>query len=424
MRGYKYNILLSLVFLLLVLGSIFVLFNTGSDLAITIILIFIPVMIGISFLIRYLVTVRKRSIREQVMERDIRGIANRYKEHMRILQDLEDKYRISTEEFRADLQKVKEGLYELGCEVTGRLRIDRARLRKVVFSDVEWLNKLFDEITERQGLILYSRARARCEEYLKSLEELKLAGYEAINVQIEQMVGKLEDTSVMDAGVLELAMYLNEVSSLIEEALSVCVRTATDLEVVARERAGADTARVRTDIKLVERNIEHGNYENAMEILKGVIKRLSKALTAEFERYRANAIALVSIVLTESGREDEEAIALGARIEGCKKPSQMLELLKHGAALKSLSVVRLEDIYKRIFELESELRAANPGTDLYPVEYWQDYKMNEIDELKALLRDDERMDEFVRRYRQLASDAYSRLKYDSERLEYIKLRNG
>jgi hypothetical protein len=103
----RYRIIVPLVFLVLIALGIFILFNTGSDLAITIILLFIPAMIGVSFLVRYLVTVRKRGITERVMERDVMRIADRYGEERRILYDFEHKYGISTREFMDELSKVK-----------------------------------------------------------------------------------------------------------------------------------------------------------------------------------------------------------------------------------------------------------------------------------------------------------------------------
>ncbi|MBK5191316.1 MAG: hypothetical protein JJE19_07470, partial [Methanosarcinales archaeon] len=174
MRGYR--ILIPLVFLALIALGIFLLFNTGSDLAITIILLFIPAMVVVSFLVRYLVTVKKRSVRERVMERDVMQIADRYIEEMRILYDFENKYEVSTKEFREELSKVKEGLLELGCEVDGRIRIDKAKLRKVVFADVEWASKLFEGIKDRHEVVLYSRMIDKCRDYVVSLKELESSG--------------------------------------------------------------------------------------------------------------------------------------------------------------------------------------------------------------------------------------------------------
>ena len=76
----RHNILFPVVLLGLIALGIFILSSTGSDLAITIILVFIPTMIGAAFLVRYLVTVRKGSVREKVMTRDIEGVANQYVE--------------------------------------------------------------------------------------------------------------------------------------------------------------------------------------------------------------------------------------------------------------------------------------------------------------------------------------------------------
>ena len=411
------SILVPLAFLALIAIAIFILFNTGSDLAITIILIFIPAMIGVSFLVRYLVAVRKRSVREQVMERDIRAIANRYMEEMRILRDFEEKYRISTKEFRTDLEKVKDGLSELGCKITGQLRMNSAQLRRVVFADVEWVDKMLHEITERHEMVLCSRLKDRCNEYLIALRELRKVGLD-ISPQIEQMEKKLEDMGMdIEMELLELAMFMNEVVSLIEESLWICVKSAMELEAIARERVNADTARVRTDIKLAEHSIEHGNYDNAVELLKNVVVQLSAMLSDEFERYKADVLVLAGVAAEIS--DDAEVKELKDRIEGCMLPSQMPKLLGYGKSLMELTVALLEKLYKQIFELETEIQAENPGTDAYPVEYWSRDKLSEIEELRAIAKE-ESTDVFVRRYRLLASDALSRLSYDSERLKYIR----
>ena len=421
MKGYR--IFIPLALLALIALGIFILFNTGSDLAITIILIFIPAAIGVSFLVRYLVTVRKRSIREKVMERDIEGIANRYVEQMRILYDFEDKYAISTKEFRNELEKVKEGLFELGCEVNGRIRIDRAKLRKVVFADVEWVIKMFEGIKDRHEVVLYSRMIDKCRAYLGSIKELENAGYENIRGQIERMESKIRESEGVEVDSLELSMFMNGVASILEEALRICLRDAHSLEVEGRESARADTARIRTDIKIVEHSVEHGNYENASKVLKSVIERLVGVLKDAFEMYKAHALELTTVVVEISDKEEEkkEIEEMRKGIEECMLPSQMRKLRGHDDALIKKSISALKAVYNEIFKIEEEILKESPTTEVYPVEYWTRDKMGEIEELRSMLTSAASdIKGFIHRYRLLASDAHSRLMYDSERLKYIK----
>jgi len=316
------------------------------------------------------------------MERDIEGIANRYAEQMRILYDFEDKYAISTKEFRNELEKVKEGLFELGCVVNGRIRIDRAKVRKVVFADVEWVVKMFEGIKDRHEVVLYSRMIDKCRDYLGSIKELENAGYENIRGQIERIESRTRESEGVEVDSLELSMFMNGVASILEEALRICLRDAYSLEVEGRESARADTARIRTDIKIVEHSIEHGNYENATKVLKGVIERLVES------------------------------------IEECMLPSQMRKLRGHGDALIRKSISALEEVYNGILEIEGEILKESPTTELYPVEYWARDKMGEIEELRSMSGSE--IKGFIHRYMLLASDAHSRLVYDSERLKDIK----
>lgn len=156
------KIFIPLAFLALIALGVVILFNTGSDLAITFILLFIPAVIALSFLVQYLVTARGKNIKEEVMERDITSIAERYTELIRTLYDFEDKYGPSTKEFRDDLGKVKDGLSRLGCEVNGKIRIDKPKIKKVAFADLDWLRKTFDGIRKRHEIILYSHALDKC----------------------------------------------------------------------------------------------------------------------------------------------------------------------------------------------------------------------------------------------------------------------
>ena len=423
MKGYR--IFIPLAFLALIVIGVLLLFALVpySDLAITIILIFIPAAIGVSFLIRYLVTVRKRSIKEKVMERDIEGIANRYAEQMRILYDFEDKYAISTKEFRNELGKVKEGLFELGCEVNGRIKIDRVKVRKVVFADVEWVIKMFEGIKDRHEVVLYSRMIDKCRAYLGSIKELENAGYENIRGQIERIESRTRESEGVEVDSLELSMFMNGVASILEEALRICLRDAHGLEVEGRESAKADTARIRTDIKIVEHSIEHGNYENATKVLKSVIERLTGVLKDAFERYKGETLELTNVVVEILDKEEDkkEVEEMRKGIEACMLPSQMRKLRGHGDALIRKSMSTLEVLYNKIFEIEGEIAKENPTTEVYPVEYWTKDKMGEIEELKSISKADIRG--FIHRYGLLASDAHSRLVYDSERLKYIKQKN-
>jgi cob(I)alamin adenosyltransferase len=102
-------------------------------------------------------------------------------------------------------------------------------------------------------------------------------------------------------------------------------------------------------------------------------------------------------------------------------PSQMRKLRGHGDALIRKSMSTLEVLYNKIFEIEGEIAKENPTTDVYPVEYWTKDKMGEIEELKSMLTSAASdIKGFIHRYRLLASDAHSRLMYDSERLKDIK----
>jgi hypothetical protein len=422
MRGYR--IIIPLAFLALLALSIFVLFNTGSDLAITIILLLIPALIGVSFLVRYLVTVRKKSITERVMERDVMQIANRYVEERRILYDFENKYGVSTKEFRDELSKVKEGLLELGCVVNGRVKIDRAKLRKVVFADVEWASKLFEGVKDRHEVVLYSRMIDKCLEYVARLNELEGAGYANIRAQIERLESKIGtgQGSTMDS--LELSLFMNDVASILDESLRICLRDAHSLEVEGREIANLDTARIRTDIKIVEHSMEHGNYENAARVLKSMIERLIALLKDAFDRYREDtlelAVAVSELLDTEADKKEVEAIKSG--IAGCTLPSQIVELRGYGETLIRKSVTTLETVYSTIFELEAEIAKENPPTAVYPVEYWTRDKMGAVEALKSASATE--LKGFIRRYRLLASDARSRVLYDAERLNEIKTTKG
>jgi len=419
-------IIVPLAYLALIALGIFILFSTGSDIAITSILILILATIVAAFLVRYLVTVRKRSIKEKVMERDIEGIANRYAEQMRILYDFEDKYAISTKEFRNELEKVKEGLFELGCVVNGRIRIDRVKVRKVVFGDVEWVIKMFEGIKDRHEVVLYSRMIDKCRDYLGSIKELENAGYENIRGKIEGIESRIIESEGVEVDSLDLSMFMNGVASILEEALRICLRDAHDLEVEGRESAKTDTSRIRTDIKIVEHSIEHGNYENASKVLKSVIERLVGVLKDAFERYKGEVLELINVVVEISDTEEEkkEVGEMRKSIEECMLPSQMRKLRGHGDALIRKSISALEAVYNKIFEIEGKILKENPTTEVYPVEYWARDKMGEIEELKSMLASaSSDIKGFIHRYRLLASDAHSRLMYDSERLKYIKANN-
>ena len=416
----RYRLIVPLVFLVLIAIGIFVLFNTGSDLAITIILLFIPAMVAVSFLVRYLVTVRKRGITERVMERDVMRIADRYGEERRILYDFEHKYGISTREFMEELSKVKEALLELGCEVNGRTKIDRVKLRKVVFADIEWANKLFEGIQDRHEVVLYSRMMDKCSEYLGQLKELEATGYPNVQSQIERLESKLRTGERIVVDSLELSLFMNDVGSILEEALRSALHEAHRLEVVGREIANVDTSRIRTDIKIVEHSIENGNYENAIRVLKSMIERLIALLKDAFEQYKAELLELTIAIsaLLDTSEDKAEVEALKTRIEACMSPSEIAQLREYGVALIRKSIATLETVYRRIFELEAEIAEANPPTEVYPVEYWSRNKMEEVEEIKSVSTTD--IKGFIRQYRLLAADAHSRMLYDAERLKRIQ----
>ena len=421
MRGYR--ILIPLVFLALIALGIFLLFNTGSDLAITIILLFIPAMVVVSFLVRYLVTVKKRSVRERVMERDVMQIADRYIEEMRILYDFENKYEVSTKEFREELSKVKEGLLELGCEVDGRIRIDKAKLRKVVFADVEWASKLFEGIKDRHEVVLYSRMMDTCRDYVGSLKELENAGYANIRGQVERMESTIRGGESMNVDSLELSIFMNEVVSILDETFRIGLRDAQSLETEGREIANLDTSRIRTDIKIVEHSMEHGNYENASRVLKSMIERLIALLKDPFDRYKEYTLELASAVAEISDNEEDkkEVEKIRKSIEECTVPSEIVTLHGYGDALVSKSITSLQTVYKEIFEIEEEIAKDNPSTEVYPVEYWTKDKMGEIEELTSISASN--IKDFIHRYRLLAADAHSRVHYDSERVKDIRANN-
>ncbi len=412
----RYRLIVPLIFLALIALGIFILFNTGSDLAITIILLFIPAMIAVSFLVRYLVAVRKRSITERVLERDVLQIADRYAEERRILYDFEHKYGISTSEFTEELSKVKDGLRELGCDVNGRTKLDRVKLRKVVFADIEWASNLFEEIKDRHEVVLYSRMMDKCAEYLDHLKELEQAGYPNLRAQIERMASKLRTGERITVDSLELSLFMNDVGSILEEAFRTALQDAQRLEAEGREIAQVDTARIRTDIKIVEHSIEHGNYENAAQVLKSMVKRLITLLEDAFERYKVEVLELSIAVseLLEKHEDKEEVEALKKSINACMSPSEIAQLREYGDELIRKSIAVLETVYNKIFELEAEIAKTNPSTEVYPVEYWTKDKMDKIEELKSVPTTD--VQHFIRRYRPLASDAHSRVRYDAERL--------
>ncbi len=417
----RYRIIVPLAYLALIALGIFILFNTGSDSAITFILLFIPATIVAAFLARYLVTVKKKNVKEKVMEQDIMGAANRYVEQMRSLYDFEDKYGISTKEFREELRRVKEGLFELGCVVNGKTRIDRTKIKKVVFADVEWVNKMFESIKDRHGVVLYSRMMDKCRDYLEGIRKLENAGYENIRGQIEKIESRLREGENIEMDSLELSMFMNEVASILEETLRTCLRNANSLEVEGRESANADTSRIRTDIKIVEHSIGHGNYENASKVLKSVIERLVELLKDAFEMYKEDTFVLTNVVVEISEKEEDkrEVEEIKKSIEECMLPSQMRKLREYGDALIIKSIPALEAVYNKIFEIEEEIAGENPTTEVYPVEYWAKDKMSEIEELKSISDSYSDIRGFIHRYRLLASDAHSRLIYDSERLRYI-----
>jgi hypothetical protein len=411
-----YRIIIPLALLALIALGIFVLFNTGSDLAITFILLFIPTALGLSFLIQYLVTIKRRGIKERIMERDLIGIASRYTELVSTLFDLEDKYGLSTKEFREELRKVKDGLSDLGCALNGKIRIEKKKIKKVAFADVEWLNKMFDGIRNRHEIILYSHVMDRCKNYLEAVKGLENAGYRNIHGQIEGLESKISGDKGVEVDTLELAVFMNEIDSIMDEILKSCLRDARRLE--TEGRAIADTARIRTNLKIAEHSIEHGNYENASDILKSVVERSIGVLKESFGRYKEDTLELLTVVeeISDNEATKKEIEELRSNIDGCIMPSQMHKLKEYSDTLVKKSIAALEALYNRIFEVEGEIMKANPPTELYPAEYWTQARMGDIEDLKSLSASGLDIQKYNRRYRILASDAHSRLLYDSESL--------
>jgi hypothetical protein len=300
------------------------------------------------------------------------------------------------------------------------VKLDRAKLRKVVFADVEWASKLFEGIKDRHEVVLYARMMEKCREYLGQLRELEGAGYATLRGQLEQLESKLRTGEHLTVELLELSLFMNEVASILDESLRICLRDARRLEVEGRELANADTSRIRTDMKIVERSMEHGNYENASQLLKSMIERLSALLKGAFDRYRGEAlelaVAVSGLVETEAARTEIEELTSG--IMACTLPSQLAQLREHAERLISTSIATLEAVYTGVFELEAEIAKSNPPTSVYPVEYWTRDKLGEVEALKSAPMTE--LSGFIRRYRLLASDAHSRLLYDAARLKELQ----
>jgi chromosome segregation ATPase len=184
------------------------------------------------------------------------------------------------------------------------------------------------------------------------------------------------------------------------------LRDAQSLETAGREIAHLDTSRIKTDIKIVEHSMEHGNYENASRVLKSMIERLIALLADAFDRYKEDTFELASAVAEISDNEEDkkEVEEIRESIEECTVPSEIVKLHEYGDALVSKSITSLETVYKEIFEIEEEIAKDNPSTEVYPVEYWTRDKMGEIEELKSISASN--IKDFIHRYLLLASDAH------------------
>ncbi len=413
------KIFIPFTLLALIALGVAILFTQGHKEAITIIIFFIPAVLAVSFLVQYIVTKRGRNIKDRVMERDITSIAEHYTELMRTLYDFEDKYGPSTKEFRVALGKVKAGLSELGCNVNGKIRIEKKKIKKVAFADIDWLRKTFEDIRKQYEIILYSHALDKCRNYLKTANELESEGYKNIHDQIQKMESKISGDDRVEMDAFELTIFMNEFTSIMDKTLRICLQDATSLEREGKEIA--DTARVRTNIKLVEHSIEMGDYENATKVLISMIEKLTGVLEEEFGQYKEDTLELLKEVAGISGTAEEEGGkeigGLKKNIEACVQPSEMRKLRKYTDTLIQTSLTTIEAVYNMIFELEDEIADENPATDVYPVEYWAREKRSEVDDLKSMSKSD--IPKYTRRYRLLASDAHSRLAYDAERLQYM-----
>jgi ribosomal protein S20 len=135
---------------------------------------------------------------------------------------------------------------------------------------------------------------------------------------------------------------MNDAGSILEEALRIALQDAHRLEVVGREIANVDTSRIRTDIKIVEHSIEHGNYENAARVLKSMIERLIALLKDAFEQYKAEVLELTIAVseLLDTSEDKAEVEALKKGIDACMSPSEIAKLREYGDALMRKSMPR------------------------------------------------------------------------------------
>ncbi|MCW7075736.1 MAG: hypothetical protein OCU18_00355 [Candidatus Syntrophoarchaeum sp.] len=405
----RYGIIGSILFGILILIGILLLFGTGSDLAITLILLLIPVMVIVSFFIIYLTEVRGKSIKTRVLERDLKRIAHNLIELLRELSNFENQYHIVTGGFRDELSAVKADLSSIGCLVNGEVHFDKAKLKKARSSDIEEIKLKIESIKDRYEPTIYGKVIEQGERYLDRLRELEAAGYRGIGDQmrrIEAMI--LEDIEI---DILNLAHFLGDLTSIFDDAIesSLCEVKAVE----SGSKTIRDRSRIRTDIKIAEQNMERGNYDAAAGILRNVMERIIDETADGFNQYKEMLLEMVGVV--KKVADGEKVRAIEAKIEHTDSPSQQNILKECEAELRVTAIETLEAIYENIFDLEAKIRDKEPSSEEYPVDYWGADRMQDVLDLQTI----EQLGEFMLRYEALIEDANSRLEYDRDRLDVI-----
>ncbi|VUT28286.1 MAG: hypothetical protein SYNGOMJ08_00855 [Candidatus Syntrophoarchaeum sp. GoM_oil] len=172
-------------------------------------------------------------------------------------------------------------------------------------------------------------------------------------------------------------------------------------------------SRIRTDIKLAEQNREGENLENASNLLKSVMTRLIKETIADFNRHKEESEELVRSV---KNMVDESVIdEIEEKLEALDSPSQHPVLEELSEELKNLAIDTLKNLYDKVFDIELRIKEKEPSSEDYPVDYWAENRMEEVEDLRSV----EGLDLFTQKYELLMEDADSRWKYDIDRLNSI-----
>ncbi|MHC1565603.1 MAG: hypothetical protein ACXQS6_04710, partial [Candidatus Syntropharchaeales archaeon] len=224
----RYGIIGSILFGILILIGILLLFGTGSDLAITLILLLIPVMVIVSFFIIYLTEVRGKSIKTRVLERDLKRIAHNLIELLRELSNFENQYHIVTGGFRDELSAVKADLSSIGCLVNGEVHFDKAKLKKARSSDIEEIKLKIESIKDRYEPTIYGKVIEQGERYLDRLRELEAAGYRGIGDQMRRIEAMILKDIEID--ILNLAHFLGDMTSIFDDAIESSLREVKAVE--------------------------------------------------------------------------------------------------------------------------------------------------------------------------------------------------